>query len=229
MIRVFLLEVFGEAGLGVYFFDEAGFEVEGDVVHFTGDLVAVGGVWVEADGFGFGADFEGGGGAFEFDVFDHGDDVSVLEEVAVGVEDGCGGVDGGVFGVVLCVVVIPFVAAGEAFVVLVGGEDFVGFAEWAGVHGVCVVGWERGREKSGVWDFSRGFCFFVIGLVGGFFVVFGACADVEDFDDEGEGHGDVDVAFGEVEVEAFGDEGGADEDEEGEGEHFDGGVVGDEA
>lgn len=81
----------------------------------------------EADGFGLGAGFEDLGGALEFEVFDHGDDVAVGEDVAVGIFDdarGFGGVGEG-----------PLVAAGEAFAVVGSGEEIGHLAEGAGGAG----------------------------------------------------------------------------------------------
>lgn len=59
-------------------------------------MVGAGG---DADVFDFGSDLEGGGGAFDFEVFGELDGVSVVEFVAVGIaeDEGFGG-GGGFFG-----------------------------------------------------------------------------------------------------------------------------------
>lgn len=67
----------------------------------------------EADGLGFGADFEHFGRTFELEILDHRDDVAIGEHIAVGVLDdalACGGI--GFFSKG------PLVATGLAFVMI---------------------------------------------------------------------------------------------------------------
>ena len=125
-------------------FDKAGLQANEDVVHLAGDFVVT---IDEANRSGFGADFEDVVGAFEFQIFDHGDDVSIDEDVAVGVFDhavGVCGLWGGFEG--------PLVATGDALVPvsmvqnlthLTHGARGIGHVGTSRVKGVAV------REEEG--------------------------------------------------------------------------------
>ena len=96
----------------------------------------------QADGPGFRAHLEHLGGALEFQVLDHRDDVAVREHVAVGVPDDAlhrGFVGGGGD--------FPLVAAGEAFMVRGVRENLGHFTKGAG--GLAHAGGGRAAFPSG--------------------------------------------------------------------------------
>lgn len=82
----------------------------------------------QTDRLGFRAGLERFRGAFELEIRDHGDDIAVFQNISMGILydplNGCP-VSG-------CRFQSPFMAAGDAFVVVREGQDFVHGAERAG-------------------------------------------------------------------------------------------------